>query len=304
MPNAALIVHQVRVALYDVLVGVIYGVVSVVSDGAARVARGVFRQLNGHGASMTFHFQHIARRAACRPLFVALIGSLAMASAAHAAPHMSGNAMAIPHRLIIIDAQGDSTMWGYQTSSGFTKSWQSPNNPPALLQAALQARFGAHVIVQNNSVPGATLVDRERGMHGYGQPYSRWVTTSPAHIVIVNFALNDADNHIKEPPAAFRAQLMRFIEESRNAGRIVVLEEPNPVDYALNRTVVPQYVAVVDELAKRYGLALVRQYAPIGARRDWRSLLIDGVHPTDTLYKLKAERQREVIEPIVAKLIG
>jgi hypothetical protein len=31
--------------------------------------------------------------------------------------------------------------------------------------------------------------------------------------------------------------------------------------------------------------------------------LIDGVHPTDALYRLKAERQREVVEPIVAKLI-
>ncbi|MEM5371280.1 SGNH/GDSL hydrolase family protein [Paraburkholderia azotifigens] len=300
MPNAALIVHQVRVALYDV----VYDVVSVVSDGAAHAVRGVFRQLNGHGASMTFHFQHIARRGGtCKPLFLALTGMLATAGPANAAPHISGNAMAVSHRMIIIDAQGDSTMWGYQTSGGFTKSWQSPNNPPALLQAALQARFGAHVIVQNNGVPGATLIDRERGINGYGLPYSQWVTASPAHIVIVNFALNDADNHVKEPPAVFRAHLMRFIEESRGAGRIVVLEEPNPVDYAVNRTIVPQYVAVVDELAKHYGLALVRQYAAIGAMHDWRSLLIDGVHPTDALYRLKAERQREVIEPIVAKLI-
>jgi lysophospholipase L1-like esterase len=300
VPNAALIVHQVRVALYDV--------VSVVIGGAAHAVRGVFRQLNGHGASMTFHLQHMARRRAARrhwlrKLFPALIGVLATAGEAHAAPHTSGNAMAVSNRMIIIDAQGDSTMWGYQTSDGFKKSWQSPNNPPALLQAALQARFGARVIVQNNGVPGATIVDRERGINGYGQPYSQWVATSPAHIVIVNFALNDADNHVKEPPAAFRAHLMRFIEESRGAGRIVVLEEPNPVDYAVNRTIVPQYVAVVDELAKRYGLALVRQYAVIGAMHDWRSLLIDGVHPTDALYRLKAERQREVVEPIVAKLI-
>ncbi|ACC71032.1 SGNH/GDSL hydrolase family protein [Paraburkholderia phymatum] len=257
---------------------------------------------------MTFHLGRIpGRRAAgqhpLRKLFAGLLGIVATQGAALAAPHLLGHTMAGLHKTIVIDAQGDSTMWGYQTSGGFTKSWQSPDNPPALLQAALQARFGARVIVQNNGVPGATLVDREQGVNGYGQPYSRWVTISPAHIVIVNFALNDADNHVKEPPAAFRARLTRFIKESRNAGRIVVLEEPNPVDYALNETVVPQYVAVVDELAKRYGLALVRQYAPIGAMRDWRSLLIDRVHPTDALYRLKAERQREVIEPIVARLM-
>ncbi|MBN3763093.1 SGNH/GDSL hydrolase family protein [Burkholderia sp. Ac-20365] len=209
----------------------------------------------------------------------------------------------VADRPIIIDAQGDSTMWGFQTSDGFNKSWQTPNNPPALLQAALQARFGPQVIVQNNGVPGATLVDREKGVNGYSEPYARWVANSPAHIVIVNFALNDADNHLKEPPAVFRAHLMRFIEQSRSAGRIVVLEEPNPVDYAVNRSIVPRYVAVVDEMAKHYRLALIRQYGYIGAMHDWRALLIDGVHPTDALYRLKAERQREVVEPIVAKLM-
>jgi len=217
--------------------------------------------------------------------------------AAHAEESTPGNQ-------IIIDAQGDSTMYGYQTSDNFKKNWQTPANPPALLQSALQSRFGSRVIVQNNGVPGTTIVDREQGGNGYRQTYAQWVAASPAHIVIVNFALNDADNHAKEPPDVFRSHLMRFIEESQGAGRIVVLEEPSPVDYAANRAIVPQYVAVVDELAQQYGLALVRQYRYIEALHDWRALLIDGVHPTDRLYRIKADREREVVEPIVAKLIG
>ncbi|WP_109481777.1 SGNH/GDSL hydrolase family protein [Paraburkholderia sp. C35] len=235
-----------------------------------------------------------------RALAAAMLGVAALHAVAATGP---ASGAPVTERPIIIDAQGDSTMWGYQTSDDFKKSWQTPNNPPALLQAALQARFGPHVIVQNNGVPGATLADREKGNNGYSQTYAQWVASSPAHIVIVNFALNDADNHVKEPPAAFRAHLMRFIEESQGAGRIVVLEEPNPVDYAVNRTIVPRYVAVVDEMAKHYRLALIRQYAYIGAMHDWRALLIDGVHPTDALYRIKAERQREVVEPIVAKLV-
>jgi acyl-CoA thioesterase I len=219
--------------------------------------------------------------------------AISMASGAHAETST-----------VVIDAQGDSTMYGYQTSDHFRKNWQTPDNPPALLQSALQARFGPRVIVQNNGLPGATLVDREQGLNGYKQTYAQWVAQSPAHIVIVNFALNDADNHVKEPPDVFRAQLVRFIEESEHAGRIVVLEEPSPVDYATNKAIVPQYVAVVDDLAQQYGLALVRQYRYIEAMPDWRALLIDGVHPTDRLYRIKAERVREVVEPIVAKLLG
>jgi acyl-CoA thioesterase I len=250
---------------------------------------------------MTPDYRHACSRAKqVRALAAAMLGAAALHAVAATGP---ASGAPVTERPIIIDAQGDSTMWGYQTSDDFKKSWQTPNNPPALLQAALQARFGPHVIVQNNGVPGATLADREKGNNGYRQTYAQWVTSSPAHIVIVNFALNDADNHVKEPPAAFRAHLMRFIEESQGAGRIVVLEEPNPVDYAVNKTIVPRYVAVVDEMAKHYRLALIRQYAYIGAMHDWRALLIDGVHPTDALYRIKAERQREVVEPIVAKLV-
>jgi acyl-CoA thioesterase I len=239
---------------------------------------------------MTLNISQIGRRA----LFAAAI---IMAGVAHAET-------SAPEHRIIIDAQGDSTMYGYQTSDGFKKTWQTPDNPPALLQAALQARFGPRVIVQNNGVPGATLVDRQQGVNGYRQSYAQWVAASPAHIVIVNFALNDADNHDKEPPDVFRSNLIGFIEASQHAGRIVVLEEPSPVDYAANKAIVPQYVAVVDDLAQQYGLALVRQYRYIEALPDWRALLIDGVHPTDRLYRIKAEREREVVEPIVAKLVG
>lgn len=257
---------------------------------------------------MTFDYRQASPRAKplhkrWRALAFVLLGIAAMRADAAAGPAHAVAAAATADRPVIIDAQGDSTMFGYQTSDGFNKSWQTPDNPPALLQAALQARFGPHVIVRNNGVPGATLVDREKGINGYSQPYAQWAATSPAHIVIVNFALNDADNHVKEPPSAFRAHLMRFIEESQGAGRIVVLEEPNPVDYSVNKRIVPRYVAVVDEMAKHYRLALIRQYAYIGAMHDWRSLLIDRVHPTDALYRLKAERQREVVEPIVAKLV-
>lgn len=206
-------------------------------------------------------------------------------------------------RSVVIDAQGDSTMWGFQTANHFKKSWQTPANPPALLQTALRARFGPNVTVENNGAPGATIVDREQGVNGYNETYARETANSPAHIVIVNFALNDADKHVDEPPDVFRAYLTRFIKESQAAGRIVVLEEPSPVDYAVNKIVVPRYVSVVDDLAKEYGLPLIRQYRYISAMHGWQTLLIDGVHPTDALYKIKAERQREVIEPIVAGLL-
>jgi acyl-CoA thioesterase-1 len=234
---------------------------------------------------------------------IALVVCGASINTANGASNDSAPASDAATRIIVIDAQGDSTMWGFQTANHFSKSWQTSANPPALLQSALQARFGLNVIVRNNGVPGATIVDREKGINAYKETYAQSVAESPAHIVIVNFALNDADRHVAEPPEMFRAYMTQFIKESQAAGRIVVLEEPNPVSHAVSLPAVPLYVDVVDDLAKEFGLPLIRQYADIRDMPNWHALLIDGVHPTDALYGIKAERQREVIEPIVAKLL-
>ena len=106
---------------------------------------------------MTFDYRQASPCAKPSPRRSHALAAVLLGIAALQADAAAGRtrAAATADRPVIIDAQGDSTMFGYQTSDGFNKSWQTPDNPPALLQAALQARFGPRVIVQNNGVPGA-----------------------------------------------------------------------------------------------------------------------------------------------------
>lgn len=207
-------------------------------------------------------------------------------------------------RSIVIDAQGDSTIWGFQTADNFKKHWQTPNNPPALLEKALQERFGNSITVQNHGHPGAMIGDRMNGVNGYTQTYTQEIATNKADIVIVNFALNDAHKSALEPVEQYKAFLIDFVQQSQAAGRIVVLEEPNPIDFPINVSTIPRYVDAMNEVAKEMGIAIVHQYDHISAMPNWKSLLIDGIHPTDELYRIKAQRQAEVIGPIVGKLLA
>ncbi len=206
-------------------------------------------------------------------------------------------------RSVVIDAQGDSTIWGFQTSDNFQKHWQTTNNPPALLEKALQAKFGKTITVQNHGHPGAMIGDRMNGVNGYTLTYAQEVSTNKADIVIVNFALNDAHKSALEPVDQYKAYLIDFVAQSRAAGRVVVLEEPNPIDFQINASTIPKYVEAMNEVARELNVPIVHQYHHISAMPNWKALLIDGIHPTDELYWIKAHRQAEVIEPIVARLL-
>lgn len=208
-----------------------------------------------------------------------------------------------PAKTVVIDAQGDSTMYGFQTSDNFQKSWQTANNPPALLQAQLQAQFGTVVTVINNGVPGATLGERMDGLAGVTS-YAQQIAAQTAQVVIVNFAINDANpgNAYHETPDQFRNYLIQFIATSQAAGRIVVLEEPNPVTDPTINAAIANMVQVTDQVALQMNLPLVKQYDYILSLPNWQTLLIDGVHPTDALYEVKEQREADVVLPIVQKL--
>lgn len=214
-------------------------------------------------------------------------------------------ATSTPAKTVVIDAEGDSTMYGFQTSNNFTTYWQTASNPPALLQASLQAQYGTTVTVENHGHPGATLGNLMNATFGFTESYAQEVVADKAQLVIENYAINDSNpaNSYAETPEQFENYLLQFIADSQAAGRSVVLEEPNPVVDATINANLKNLVAVIDDVAAQMNLPLVKQYYYIESLTDWQSMLIDGVHPTDALYKIKAEREAAVVSPIVATLV-
>ncbi|GAA0808902.1 SGNH/GDSL hydrolase family protein [Cupriavidus gilardii] len=202
---------------------------------------------------------------------------------------------------VVIDAEGDSTMWGFQTIDG--KGTQTAHNPPAIVQATLQDRYGPTVTVLNHAIPSMTIINRMEGTGAYSQTYSQELASTTTHVVVVNFALNDTNNMPNESPQLYREYLERFVDESQRAGRIVVLEEPNPTKSDDFNQYVALYVQAMNEVAYARNIPIVRQFHYIQTLPNWKALLIDTEHPTDELYRIKAARQVEVLDPIVRALL-
>lgn len=194
---------------------------------------------------------------------------------------------------VLIDAQGDSTMCGY---NGLVCDLVAA--PPAVLQGLLQAKLGPDVHVVNNGVPGATLSYDLYGFAGYYQaPIATRLSTSSAQIVIENFALNDAVHSI---PSQYRIDLGLWVDTVRAMGKTPVLEEPNPATF--DSPVLDSLVAIIDDVAQEKGVALVQQYQYIKSLPNYKAMMVDGVHPGPELYAIKAQREADVLLPIVEGL--
>lgn len=190
-------------------------------------------------------------------------------------------------RVVLIDAEGDSTMCGYDGTA-----CQPTTAPPAVLQSMLQRTFGPTVSVQNNGVPG-TIINQD--LNGSSiQPLTPRLMASSAQIVIENFGLNDA---VKVTPESFRNDLNTWISAVQAAGKTPILEEPNPTRSGSPAT--DAIVAVINDVALQRGVALIKQYDYIRTLPNWQSMLVDNLHPSPQLYTIKAQREYDVLAPIV-----
>src|SRR5438067_3435473 len=81
---------------------------------------------------------------------------------------------------IVIDAEGDSTMYGLETVNG--QFVQSAHPVPALVQDQLRAWFGPKVTVNANGSSGANLDFELQGTNNYNTPLSARLAASRARI--------------------------------------------------------------------------------------------------------------------------
>lgn len=183
--------------------------------------------------------------------------------------------------------------------------YYTPNTAPADLQKDLQTTLGATVTVVNNGIGGSTIDNRLTGSNGYASPWGTFLASDSAQIVISNWGINDANTTpgVGESVDQFRADLLSYIQLAQQRGKTVVLEEPHPVCDNTHPDLA-QYVAVIDDIAAQQGLPLVQQYQYVLSLPNWQSYLSqDCIHPgDDRLYALKAQREAQVLGPIVQQL--
>lgn len=200
---------------------------------------------------------------------------------------------------VAIDAEGDSTMWGLEKDAN-GMAFQTKNNAPAVLQSTLQGQFSAKIVVNNNGVPSASVADSLNGTAPYySETLEKRLAASTAKIVIENYAINDAQRVTTDQ---FYSNLTLWVQRVKMAGKIPVLEEPNPITRAGSPDLAP-YVAIINQVASVQNVPVVKQFDYIQSLPNWQSLLNDGIHPGDALYAIKAQREAQVLNPIAQSLI-
>ena len=206
---------------------------------------------------------------------------------------------------VSIEAYGDSTTLGISCSDGHCGPL--PQNAVTYLQDELRARYGERVRVTNYGV-GSTMAAQLRDGTGNrrsgptaGLPWQERLTASPAQIVLINYGINEVMRN--QTPEQFYAAETALVKTARALGRQPVLQTANPMpDNRLNARLAAM-VAMTRRVAAEQQVPLVNQFAYISSLPDWKTLMSDGAHPKPGLYRLKAEQDFRVVDPLVRRLL-
>jgi lysophospholipase L1-like esterase len=251
----------------------------------------------------------------------ALTGSLAMALACGPMTCAAGtNAAQTPQtpqtqaqeqeqeqtqRQVQIDAYGDSTTLGITCNDGHCGP--QPQNAVSYLQEELNAHHGDRVRVTNFGVGGTMAVQLRDGTGNRragptaGLPWRERLAASPAQIVLINYGINEVMQN--QTPEQFYAAETELVKTARALGKQAVLQTSNPMpDNRLNARLAAM-VTMTRRVAAEQQVPLVDQFAYVSSLPDWKTLMSDGAHPKPGLYRLKAEQDYQIVDPLVRRLL-
>jgi acyl-CoA thioesterase I len=178
-------------------------------------------------------------------------------------------------------------------------------NPPALLGEAFCQKYGGRVAVTSHGNRGGTTSSLLLGGERYTErSWDSEMAQSKADMVVINTAINDAyfigTKHF--PNERFVSQYEELVRVAKAQGKIVILESGNPMDNPHN-TALWSITHIQHFVAQHTGVMLIDQFNDIQSVPTWRSLLSDGIHPGEMMYRLKASNEFRAIDPIVARLV-
>ncbi|MFP3564643.1 SGNH/GDSL hydrolase family protein [Paraburkholderia sp. SIMBA_030] len=207
-----------------------------------------------------------------------------------------------PQAQVLIEAYGDSTTLGISCSGGHCGP--QAQNAVTYLQDALQATHGERVQVTNDGV-GGTMAAQLRDGTPRGRtaalPWQERLAASRAQIVLINYGINEVMRN--QTPEQFYEAETTLVKTARALGKLPVLQTSNPMpDNRLNARLAAM-VAMTRRVAAEQQVPLVDQFAYISGLPDWKMLMSDGAHPKPDLYRLKAEQDFRVVDPLVRRLL-
>lgn len=202
---------------------------------------------------------------------------------------------------VLIEAYGDSTTLGISCSDG--RCGPRPDNAVTYLQDALRAKYGGRVSVVNDGV-GGTMATQLRDGTGPGRngPWKDRLAASNAQIVTINYGINEV-MHNQTPEQFYQAET-DLVKTAQALGKLPVLQTSNPMPDGRLNARLAEMAAMTRRVAAEQQVPLVDHYAQITAMADWKTHMSDGAHPKPELYRVKAQQDFQVIDPLVRRLFG
>ena len=202
---------------------------------------------------------------------------------------------------VLIEAYGDSTTLGISCSDG--RCGPRADNAVTYLQDALRAKYGGRVSVVNDGV-GGTMATQLRDGTGPGRngPWKDRLAASNAQIVTINYGINEV-MHNQTPEQFYQAET-DLVKTAQALGKLPVLQTSNPMPDGRLNARLAEMAAMTRRVAAEQQIPLVDHYAEISAMADWKTHMSDGAHPKPELYRVKAQQDFQVIDPLVRRVSG
>jgi len=174
----------------------------------------------------------------------------------------------------VISAYGDST----QEAQG---------------QPHAASRPGAKVY--NRGVSGSNTTMMLAGTDGRNYPWPEQMARETARVVAMNPGINDGALTVEQ----YKANLRELVTVAQKAGKIVILEEPNPV----SETMTPLMQQINFDIAafeeRRSAMKHLAAHMGVYFCAQPRVPLEDGIHPTVDGYAVKRDTLRKCIADMV-----
>ncbi|MFL9871846.1 SGNH/GDSL hydrolase family protein [Paraburkholderia megapolitana] len=225
---------------------------------------------------------------------------LARISIAAVAATASLHGVAAGTRQVLIEAYGDSTTLGITCRNG--GCGPQADNAVTFLQDQLHDVHGERVSVTNLGVGGTMATQLLSGTgRGAGLQWNERIAASHAQIVTFNYGINEVMQN--QTPEQFYEAETALVKAARAQGKLPVLETSNPMPDSRRNARLAEMVAMTRRVAAEQHVPLVDQFAYITGLPAWQTMMSDGAHPKPELYRLKAQQDFRVLDPLVARML-
>jgi hypothetical protein len=248
------------------IAGFLFGI-----NGLWRVLGAVYlRQIRRIDA---FRINHLAR-ASKRVALVACAALTACGGGGSSSP----SAEPACRPFVTVRLFGDSTMVGVNIEGGAAPLVPKP--PAVLLQAEMDAKFGAAKVVVLDHAGGFTAKSAIEGTDNYKTPLAQ---IPPADVSVFNHGINDFSAYSLE---AYRGYLEVF---AKHGGAVIF--------YTQAVRFMPDHIQAMKDVAAKHGQSVADLNSYALALPSLAPYLLDGTHGTQAWYTMTV---RDVLAPAVA----